>query len=215
MRDELDSPSTRTLQTGLIILTIGALLFWAATTVSFVLVDADFWSGTTAERAARIDEHMAAWRTTWAAAMPGEVLVGIGMFIVGLVLARSRTGATGAASLFVAAAGLAHIPIGVARFATSLSDGTYAADPGLWFDVLYGVHFIGLVLASLLLAWLGWGRLVPRWVSVIMVLFTLLGLVIAGGAATIYFPPIVAFGAATLWRLRATSPSIESTPALT
>lgn len=213
MSDEHNTRSAQPLKPGLVALTAGALIFWLATTAMFVLVDADFWSGTTAERAAEIDDHMSAWRTTWAVAMPGELLVGIGLLIVGVVLSRQRVGIESVASWIVAAAGVAHIPIGIARFATSLSDGDYAADPGTWFDALWGAHFISLALASFLLAWLGWGTLVPRWISIVMVIFTLLGAVMLT-PATIYFPPIVAFGVAALLRLRTTT-NVQSAPALT
>lgn len=209
--DRRDPSEAAVLKQAWLAVAAGAVVFWVATFAGFVLVDADWWSGTTAERAAVIDEHITAWRTTWTVTMPGELLVGAGLIAIGRTFARRAQGARRLGWAFIAVAGGAHLPIAVARFATSLSDGAYAADPGLWFEVLWGAHFFALVAGSLVLAWLGFGRLAPRWASVVLAVFALLA-VPAFAPSPAYLPGLTVFAVAAWWRLRSPQRSEALTP---
>lgn len=185
---------------------IGAMTFWIATFATFVAVGDDWWTGTASERAAVIDDNLAAWRATWAITMPAELLVGVGLILVGRILADREVGSRRRGWQFVGLVGLAHLPIAIARFGVSLGDGAFAVDPGVWFDVLWGIHFFGLVAGCLTLGWLGYRRLAPRWACIVTVLFALIA-VPQLAPSPAYFPALAVFAIAARRRMRSAEPS--------
>ncbi len=196
-------PRRPNLTTSLVIILMGSVI-WAASIMNelaFPDVPETNLADTAAERALLIEQHLTQWRVAWFFAMIARVLIGAGLWMLGRTLRTRETGRRAHAATTVMYLGGLSAPLGVARFAITFGSPEFAADPGVWFDVLWVAHWIGIVIATWALCWLTWRTLAPRWVVALMILTTMAGLVMVA-PAFIYAPGLLVFSAVTLWRLR-------------
>ena len=160
--------------------------------------------GTVAEQAQAIDESFAEWRLAWLVNMPARLLIAVGLFLFCRALAARETGLRSKAATAAAWAGLINAPLGVARFLITFGDADYAADPGLWFGLLWGAHWIGTILACLVIAWLTFGSIAPRLAVAVLVAFTIVTTALVSGPPA--YTGLGVYAGAALWRSRKRSP---------
>ena len=178
----------------------GILTFVLFNPLVFPVLDEGIAAVTLTERRQAIEDSFTQWRVAWAVNMPARLLIGAGLFLFCRELASGETGRRATAATIAAWVGLINAPLGIARFLITLDDAETAADPGIWFDILWGAHFLGTVLAALVAAWLTYGTVAPRWAAVVLGLWVLLS--VALQAAPPAYIGIGIYAGAVLWRVR-------------
>lgn len=90
----------------------------------------------------------------------------------------------------------------MARLAITFGSVQYAADPGLWFGLLWGAHLFGMIIAGLVLVWLTWGSVAPRWAATVLGVFSVMALPFQASPPA--YTGVGVYAAAVLWRNRRT-----------
>ena len=190
----------RALKRALLTLLLGGIwTFLLFNSTLFPVLD-DGISGTVADQAQAIEDDFTQWRVAWLVSMPARLLIGIGLFLLGRELARRETGHRSSAATLAGWVGLINVPLGIARVLITFGDAEFAADPGLWFGILWGAHWLGTIIAGLVIAWLTYGLIAQRWAVVVLVAFTLLTTVLVAGPPA--YTGMGVYAAAVLWRMR-------------
>lgn len=165
-----------------------------------VLNDGVGGSSTRAEQALAIAADFTQWRLTWLISMPARIAIGVGLWLLAMGLAAREHGQRATAARVAAWAAVINVPLGIARFGITFGDADYAADPGLWFDLLWGAHWAGTIIAALVIVWLTYGTISPRWAAIVLALAAALGTVLV--AAPPIYQGLGIYAAAALWRQR-------------
>lgn len=186
---------------GVVALLVGGLwTFLLFNPLVFPVLDEGIGADTLAERTQAIDESFTQWRLAWLVNMAPRLLIGVGLWLFCRHLATREVGRRATVATTAAWVGLINAPLGIARFLITLDDADYAADPGLWFEVLWGAHLFGTIIAGFAIVWLTYGSIAPRWAAVALALFTAMSILFQ--AAPPAYTGMGIYAGAVLWRMR-------------